>query len=284
MFDSLRRLKSLTPAQRAVLSTKRIEGEYSIEALIDQLTPLADFDVIADRGRAAWGTLGGTAIVVAILSAILSFLLPLLGLPLGAVAVIVAVVAFAKRRRLAQFDAANNLREVALPFLRLLAHDLPVDGRLQVQIDFAHTGSPTKQLRVDETPGPRGATERTTHYHNAWFAGSARLADGSTLRWQLDEALAVRERRRRNPRGKLKIKTRQTQRQRARVQLSLPRRRYVPVNAADAAVALDARHIRIHLAHKAKSTTPAPLTVDTLVDLVAAAYAKARPHKQEDAQ
>lgn len=282
MFDSLRRLKSLTPAQRALLRAKRIEGEYSIEALVDQLTPLADFDVIADRGRAAWGKLGGTAIVIAIVSAILSFLLPLVGLPLGALAVIVAVVAFAKRRRLAQFDAANNLREVALPFLRLLAHDLPADGRLQVQIDFADTGSPAKQQRVDETPGPRGASERTTHFHSAWFAGSARLADGSTLRWQLDEALAVRERRRRNPRGKLKIKTRQTQRHRARVLLSLPRRRYVPVAAADAAVALDARHIRIHLAHKAKSTTPAPLPVDTLVDLVAAAYAKVRPHTQEN--
>ena len=129
---------------------------------------------------------------------------------------------------------------------------------------------------------PRGATDRTTHYPNAWFAGSARLADGSTLRWQLDEALAVRERRRRNPRGKLKTKTRQTQRQRARVSLTLPRRRYVPLAAADAAVALDARHIRIHLVHKAKSTTPAPLPVDTLVDLVAAAYAKVRPHKQEN--
>jgi len=280
MLASLRHLQSLTPAQRALLRAKRVEGEYTIEALIDQLTPLAEFDALGDHGRTAWGRVAGSALLVAVLAGLIAFALPFT-LLICVPAAIVAVIAFVKRKKLAQFDAANSLREVALPFLRMIALDMPPDGRLQVRIDFSDTVSAKNQLGKVDTQKAHGTTVRTTRYRNDWFAGSTRLADGSQLRWQVDEALSVRERQRRNPRGKIKSKTKRTQRNRLRVLLSLSRRRYAAVNPADRSLALDARHIKVQLGQKLKAERPGPIAVDTLVHLVAAAYAKVRPLSKE---
>ena len=49
MFEALKAHRALSPEQKALLTTKRLEGEYEPRSLIELLRPIAAYDRMSDK-------------------------------------------------------------------------------------------------------------------------------------------------------------------------------------------------------------------------------------------
>jgi hypothetical protein len=176
---------------------------------------------------------------------------------------------------------SDNLREVALPFLAVLHHDLEPEQTLEVQLDLSLPLDKTKHVS-ESAPYSHGGYYRVVDhtYQNAWFRGTAQLVDGSVIRWRVEDTVCVSKRRKRTPRGKIKFKTRHAKRSVVEVALALPVSGYhvKPIEAnqrAERKISLVPGEKRntIKLVRKYKSKSLQPIESKALIDAVAAAYA-----------
>ena len=287
---TFRYLRTLTPQQRAALAQKRIEGEFSAVQLLELLRPLAEFDGLNDRarGKTIW------LIVLLIIAALITLFVVSVSNPMAAwiasgLMFAAAVALIGIEFRLRGLDVSNNVRKVALPFLAVLREDTPRDAPLHVQIDFAKPIVKAKQVSK-KPPYQKGRYHRVvdTLYRDAWFSGSAQLADGSRLRWEVVEDIVVSHCRKRNPRGKIKLKTKHAKRSQLHVSVALPRRNYQfgeieKSPGTRAAVSVNDKRTLVKLSHKLKSRSLEPFDVRELINLVSAAYRPVSPANQEAA-
>lgn len=283
MFGALRVLGQLSPAQRTMLTQKRFVGEFTPEALLDQMRALAAFDRSGDAERKKAGGWAIAAFLQVAIGAIAALFfgrwLLLYSLAMALAGIVLAVVWY----RLRLMDISNNLGEVALPFLAILKQDMRPDQTLAVDIDLS---SPTlARKRQDVSPAyKRGAYTKIvdTSYADPWFSGSARLADATVLRWRVVDRIIMSKRTKRNARGKYKMSTRHAKRSLVAVAVALSRKSYAiaaPERPAHAkvAVAAGAKNNTIRIARKIKSKSLDPLSPDVLINLVSEAYRRAVP-------
>jgi len=287
-INTLRFLRTLQPAQRAALGKKRIEGQYTAVELLDLLRPLAEFDGLNDRtrGKTVW------MVVPLVIGLIVGFVMAnelswpvwmaIFVLPLGLLAVLIGV-----EIKLKKLDVSNNLRRVALPFFAVLREDMARDEPLQVSVDLTSSMTAAKKQRTDK-PYARGNYHKVvdTHYRDPWFSGSARLADGSRLRWEVIDEVLHSSRTKRNPRGKYKSKSKVAKSSVLRAIVSLPNSNYqysddhgVPSRTRIAASS-DDRRTSVKLSHKVKTRDAEPFDVGQLIELVSSAYRRVRPAAQ----
>ncbi len=287
-MDTLRFLSTLNPAQRAVLGKKRIDGQFTAVELLELLKPLAEFDGRNDRtrGKTIW------LIVLLVIGLIVGLVmtseqswpvvLAIFVLPIGLLVVLIGV-----EIRLKKLDVSNNLRRVALPFFAVLREDMARDEPLDVSVDLTSPMMAAKKQRTDK-PYERDNYHKVvdTHYLDPWFSGSARLADGSRLRWEVIDEVLHSSRTKRNARGKTKTKSKVAKSSVLRAIVNLPRSNYqysehhgTPTGTRIAANS-DDRRTSVKLSRKVKTRGAEPFDVGQLIELVSSAYRRVRPAAQ----
>jgi len=204
--------------------------------------------------------------------------LPVVLYPLAGVCAVLAIVVFVMRRRLVSVDISNNFREVALPFLAIVKQDMDPDATVSVRIDLRAPTHANKKKGASQ-PYQEGVYTKIvdTTYHDAWFHGSAKLADGSTLRWDVTDDICQSTRTKRSRSNKLKTKTRSVKRSLVAVALAVPNKVYgvnggLASNRHKVAVQDGAKRRVIKLTRKLKSKSIEPMEPGVLIDAVSSAY------------
>lgn len=276
----------LSPSQRAALVQKQLSGSFSIEALLSDLRALASFDLNTEAERRAalrWMILSIVACVVSFIVQQAAELGELLPLTCGFV--VSAIYFGVRRRRLGQLDVSDNVREVALPFLVILKQDVARDTLVKLELDLAPPTDARKQVSQSPTYS-RGRYNKIvdTHYRDAWFAGSAQLADGATVRWSVLDELCVSKRRRTNTR-KGKTKLRHWKRCQISISVALPNKLYrvdarqvPPRPGLKLALVAGEKRTTLKLSMKLKDKfSYDPIGPRALIDAVSMAYRCALP-------
>lgn len=286
MKKVLAALKALTPEQKAILREKRIEGSYTPQALIALLKPVGEFDRMSDKARTGIGCWSAACFVFSIVTIIVTAngVLPwFLGVPIILILLGMFVFFLVTVIRLSKIDLANNFRQIALPFFSILKEDMEKSEAMQVKLDLS---SPTdKSKKTGESDAyALGAYHKVIdhYYRDAWFEGSAWLADGSSVAWSIVEDVTESKRTKRNARGKYKTKTRMRKLCHLAVDVTLPRKHYSVAGgdaAIDAKVKIKGGEKRttLRLARKVKIKADEPWDVRALVELIAEAFRRARP-------
>ena len=162
-----------------------------------------------------------------------------------------------------------NLREVTIPFLRILREEVPSSEPLQIQIDL-HWLETVKHL----LPGKNSKEKK---YLASWFHGQATFADGTRLHWRVVDGLRSRTRTRKGISGKTKTKIKRVLRSDVAVKLAFPSKTYslLPGNSGDEKPATDgpAKRLSVSLKKTTKTTMETPTEAfQMLLDLIADGY------------
>jgi len=290
MFSTLKLLGTLSPGERKTILSGQFAGDFTADALLDQMRALARFDASNDAARDRIKRLTVISVIFAIATTWLGFNQLLVVIPgfdalarplpfaIAGLSVACFIALLVLKRRLTSVDISNNFRDVALPFLAVLKQDIDPDQLLSVRIDLR---SPTHERKRRDSSHPAAKGRYTkiveTNYHDPWFHGAARLADGSVLRWGVTEDICKSERTKRSASNKLKTKTRHYKRSAVAISLAVPNKSY-GVNAGlqssrhKVSVEKGAKRGTIKLTRKIKSKSLDALDPRVLIDAVSSAY------------
>jgi hypothetical protein len=285
MFQTMKQISGLSAAERATILSGQFAGDYTAEVLIEQMRRLANFDRFNDATRGKLKGRIGLAVVLAIITVFgwfqsRYFLAPVWRpaiLVVAALFVLLAVYCGVMLSRLNRLDISNNFRDVALPFLTVLKQDMEPTQAVSVRIDLRPPTHPRKR-QGQPKPYQKGNYSKIvdTVYHDPWFAGTARLADDSVLRWGVTDDIVDSTRSKRSASGKTKTKRSERRRTLVAVALSVSSKRYGVGDAKGGkdrvSVVGDGKRRVIKIARKIKSKTLQPFPPDVLVDVVSAAY------------
>jgi hypothetical protein len=281
--------RSLSDEQKKILKERQFAGSRPLEDLITLIEPLALHDEGADKWRWAFGCAAPFAYAATGISAVLTLMIPALGIPL--VIFLTASIALTIAKTwLGRFDLSNNVRGLALPFFMDLKEKAP-GSRIEVTLDLRPPNHQSKVL-LRKKPYRGGGYWRVveTHFHDPWFKGTARLTDGGTLQWNVEDLLIelrryeVRRRSNRRSGRSLLARMKYSRQSMISVRLSLPRKDYVVVEASgttDVEVEQTALDINVNIVRKHESETIEPPPASILLDAVAEAYRQVRPASQE---
>lgn len=288
MADTSNKRTQLSPAERAMIAEGKFGGDFTPDGLLERMRLMLRFDsdnaaalrrarrlltfgILFALAGLVWNGLMGHSALGNLLPAPLMYGVAALGL-------LMAIAGGVLLRRLGTIDVSRNFRDVALPFLALLKQDMEPDANIHVRIDLREPRHENKRRGTPRTqPGSGGTRSVETIYHDAWFNGVAALADGSTLRWDVDDHIVDRTRTKRSRSNKLKTKSRSIKRTVISVALTVANERYRVEPAAaskDAKVAVrdGDKRSTIKLVRKIKSKSLDPINPRVLVDAVSGAY------------
>lgn len=286
MFDTLRKLGQLSPAERETIASGRFAGDFTAEALLDQMRTLARFDASNDTTRASLKRWIWSIVVLDFVALLLfkfvphasQLLYPIWVLPLLGLEVVLIVGMGVLLWRLRNVDIGNNFRQVALPFLAVLKQDIDPNQTVTVRIDLRDALHASKKKRTSN-PYADGAYHRVvdTTYLDPWFHGKTVLADGSRLMWTVHDTIVKSTRTKRTARNKTKTKTRHVKRSQVAIALTVPNKVYGVVRGpaqegSRLAVAAGAKRSTIKLVRKLKTQSLDPVDPALLVDAVSGAY------------
>jgi hypothetical protein len=282
MFAAFRALNQLSNAEREAIDAKLVSGAYPMAVLLEKLRALSEFDRLSDKFRGRMLIALPLLIFALILTTVFSMALTAwMFLPASVLLVTCAVLGLAVFK-LGKLDISNNVRGVALPFLAIVKQDVPDAQRIQVRLDLS---APTdSRKRVETLPKySRGAYHNIidTLFADPWFEGTARLADGTLLRWTIQDDVRESKRTKRNRRGKYKTKTRHYKRSQISIIVSLPSKRYVvrDLDAPGQSVEIQRgpKRCTIKLKRKVKLKSLDPIDPRLLIDAISLAYRSATP-------
>jgi hypothetical protein len=281
MFAAFRALNQLSNAEREAIDAKVVAGAYPMAVLLEKLRALSEFDRLSDKFR------GKMLFVLPLL--IFAFVASLFALSftkwmflLASILLLTCGVLGVATFKLHKLDISNNVRGVALPFLAIVKQDVPAAQRIQVRLDLALPTDPRKQVEtLPEYSRGRYYKIIDTLFADPWFEGTARLADGTLLRWMIEDQVRESKRTKRNRRGKYKTKTRHYKRSEISVVVSLPSKRYVvrELDAPGQSVEIQRgpKRCTIKLKRKLKLKSLEPIDPRLLIDAIALAYRSATP-------
>jgi len=214
-LSTLQAYRALSPQQKKLLKTKRIEGDYSPDYWLRLLDGLAAFDTGSDRLRNISGILFFVALVPV---GIGTAFLPLL--PFGLLLMAGSGALWLVTRRV---DLRNHLRLFVMPLLNLLGDDIKRGRTLKMRLDLR--GSTVKDKFTEKLPTyKQGAYHKVveSHFEDPWLDWEAVLADGAHLQLHMHDSVRQLKRTKRTARGKTKTKTKIKLRSRIEVQIKLP--------------------------------------------------------------
>ena len=289
MNKILAALRALTPQQKALLKEKWLSGSFTPQAAITLLTPVSEFDQMSDGGRKRIGCWSAALFAISIIGLVSTNdgALPwFIGVPLtlGLLSLLgVAVFFVVMVVKLSKNNLSNNFSQIALPFFAILREDMESGEPMTLKLDLSLPTDKAKETSKS-SPYALGAYHKVidTCYRDAWFAGSARLADGSTLSWSVVEEITSSKRTKRNASGKYKFKTKYHKICHLKIDVALPCKHYSVDHGAQAEdVKLKVRdgekRTTLQLTHTIKLKANEPFDVKELIDLVAEAFRRAKP-------
>ncbi len=269
-------MTALSPEQQRIAAAKQININRPVDDVLALLRALVEFDASVARRR-KWA---GGALAAMIVLTIISFFVAInrhgstkttliaAGLVL-LVGIVIAGVVFAKFKAA---DLSDNLRVAAAPFLTILHEDMNGKDPLHVKIDLRSSYLAEKK-RKESAPYASGAYYKVIDrfFVDPWFSGSAVLADGTRLQWEVTEHIFQRTRTKKNPRGKTKTKTKEKRGTTASVTLGFPNKEYAVTAGAEDVKSGEKRQT-MTFKRKLKSDRRDSPAFEMLVDLMAEGY------------
>jgi hypothetical protein len=226
--------RELGGEQRKLLRDKQIAGARPVADFIALLKPLGQLDAAAERGRRQVGR-------VAFASGMAAFVGGLFGVTAQAPALFFAIPAglaalclgFALIwRSLRAIDVSDNLRNVALPLLRVLQDEADAASPVTLKLDLRRADIPDKLVDRNTVNGAGGRIIVESLYRDPWMSGRAVLADGTKLSFEAVDELRKRRQTRQTASGKSKTKIKSRFWSTYRVALVLPDEHYASAMAA----------------------------------------------------
>jgi hypothetical protein len=275
--------RSLSGEQKGILKERKVQGSRTVTELIALIEPLALHDEATDNWRWAIGCAAPFAYAATGISAVLTLMIPALGVPL-LVFLILSISFTMIRMWLGRFDLSNNLREFALPLFMDLKENVAPGEEIDVALDLRPPTHESKVLTRKKYRGGGAWRVVETHFQDPWLQGTARLFDGSTLHWNVEDLLVELKRyevRRSHYRRKrsLLAKFKYSKQSVISIRLSLPGRDYEIAGSsgtADVEVEQTYQSINVKVVRKWESETIEAPPLSVLLDAVSEAYRQVR--------
>ena len=223
LLTALNTYRRLDARQRALMREKEIDASMALEEWIPFLGGIACFDRAGDGLRK---TLGWLAILTTIIALAIAFasesVKPLL---LGIGSLLFA----AGWSRLREIDIPPALDRFLLPWLVLLKEDVAPKSEVSLRLDLRGAEQEQKSLSARDMPNglpKKPSSCKDEYFRDDWFSGTASLADGVVLKWDISDLVRQRVMTRRNARGKTKVKKKYKIQRSFDVQLSVRAKDY----------------------------------------------------------
>ncbi len=244
---------ALTPEQRQIIASKKVEGRRHPDQWLELLGPIAAYDEVADNARA-----GGQGFFAK---------------------------RFAKRN-----DVPDGLRTFTLPLIPILREDQDPEQPLDLFVDL--TGATVNSKQVGETPQYKKPPYHKivdTFFEDPWFQGNAHFVDGAHLNFVITDHVRSSKKTKRNPRGKIKTKVKNKKKTEVAVTLSVPRRNYEKAPAGATARGVPKETIKpgesrltVKLSGTIAARSPTEMPgIELLLELVSAAYERVEPARRK---
>jgi len=267
--------RSLDARQRRLMKDKEIDTSMTLEEWISFLGAIARFDRAGDPLRKLMGWLVIVTVPVGFVFAIaLESATPLLlwfaSMGFG--------VAWWHLRKL---DVPASLDRFLLPWLVLLKEDVAPKSAVALKLDLR--GAESAQKRLAARDMPNGFPEsphscKDAYFRDDWLSGTASLADGAVLQWDISDLVRQRTKTRRNARGKTKQKTKYKIQRSFDVHLNVRAKDYqvgntTPDTACRASVKRGEKRSSVRVRTRSVSEEPsAPPRLTELVATISRAY------------
>ncbi|HSD38886.1 MAG TPA: hypothetical protein VLC92_15345 [Rhodocyclaceae bacterium] len=265
----------LDTRQRTFMREKEIDTSMTLEEWIPFLGGVARADRASDVLRKMLGWLTILTIVPGFVLAIVTeSATPLLLWIASSVSVFCWL-------RLRKIDMPPSLDRFLLPWLVLLKEDVAPKSEVSLRLDLRGAELTQKAIMAADMPNgvprsPRACNDN--YFRDDWASGTASLADGAILQWDISDFVRKRVKTRRNARGKTKRKTKYKIQRSFDVNLSVRDRDYavsniVPDTACRASVKRGEKRTAVRIRTRSvgrERFTPPRLT--DLVDTISRAY------------
>lgn len=159
------------------------------DVLLRQLEAADRSDTEAETRARRFGCAGAALLVSGIVCLPVSAAFPPL-LALGGLLIVAAIVFLVKRSRAKKFDLDDRKLEAATRVLRVLRTDIPKDEVVQLGLDFRDYRVGGKLVNKE---GGWLSSIKVYDYEHAWFALSARLADGNVVSLAVTDEISRKE-------------------------------------------------------------------------------------------
>lgn len=217
---------ALSPTEQTFTRSPVAEGEAPPAEWIRQLQGIARYDVLAN---AAIATLSRVLIGlglgwILLLMFAMSGSLPLPGMVFFAVVVAWTVLLCAVavyRQSWKAADVPDVLARTLLPFLRVLALELPPDAPVRIKLDLLPSDRLALLIDEVESGSMRTKLRKDRIFRHPWLTLATTMGNGSVLELRIEDTHRVRKQTRRNARGKRKTKTKLQTRRRIRARLTV---------------------------------------------------------------
>ncbi|MEO8360001.1 MAG: hypothetical protein ABI672_08230 [Vicinamibacteria bacterium] len=281
-----RTYRALDPEQQNILAKKAVDLRRTPDELIKLLAPIAAYDAAIGEhvNSAKLGCTGAfaTFAAIGIFFVGLSGWTPLVALLL-VVTAFVSVAVWTLWWKLHKADLSDNLRETALPVLRLLRDDFARGEPIHLRLDLRQPTDAAKKTGKSK-PYKRGAYYSIidTDYEDPWMTLKANLNDGSLLLVRAIDSVTVMNRTKRGSSGKTRTNTRQKKKSRVNVHLGVRRKDFLVVKPpTDGRVKTTDKREVIALSRRARMKDLTPISPLMIIDAIADAYRSVRPNSQE---
>lgn len=264
--------RSLNAEQRQILKEGVIDTKRSPDDLIKMLAPIASYDQVIGGWRKRFG-------VVAIVSLIATVVLFFAG---GGIFLLAAAALFLASTVvwwwMRGLDVSDNLRDTALPVLKLLKEDFARRRQVHARFDLR---LPTHKSKSQGKSAPFAHG----NYHHVvdeifidpWMSVEGTLNDGAHLAFRVVDSTRLRSRRKRSISGKTKFSSRKSKKTSIEVQLAVRRKAFDVVPGAGAEIKSNEKRHVVSLHQKIQGDSLDPVSPTAIIDLVADAYRNVRP-------
>jgi hypothetical protein len=245
--------KSLTPEQQTIVTSKRIKGQHSPDDWIELLTPVAEYDKLADAVRHGAG-------------------------------------GFFARRFARNHDLPFGLRLFTLPLLPILREDHDPDTPLELNLDLTGPEDGSKQTGKSDAYR-KGAYHKVidTFYDDPWLEGHARFVDGADVRFTVTDHVRSSRKTKRSASGKTKRKTKDKKKTELAVTVAFPARNYAAASQPASSEGMRKESVKPDenrtVVRLSRVVQPARVDgipePEHLVELLAAAYSRVDPARRK---
>ena len=265
--------RSLNAEQRQILKAGVIDTKKSPDDLIKLLTPIASYDQALGGWRATFGGLAVLALVGVVATLIFSGPAPL-RLGLAGLTMGFAFLWWWTKG----LDVSDNLRDAALPVLKLLKEDFARRRQVHARLDLRLPTHKSKS-QGKSAPFAHGNYHHVVEeiFLDPWMSVEATLNDGAHLAFRVVDSTRVRSRRKRSISGKTKFNSQKSKKTSIEVQLAVRRKAFDIVPGAGAEIKSNEKRHVVSLHRKIQGEALDPVSPTAIIDLVADAYRNVRP-------
>ncbi len=179
-------VKTLSQAAQRTVEGKAVSGRVPFDQWLRLLMELSHFDEVTDRLQAKARLrpiILGVSLVVLVLLTLFTGLF-FLFIPAG-IGFVLFIWFLFRYRKLRGLDLSNEFRDVLLPFLKALRHDMDEKGGMGLTLDFSPCTGRSNMVSEEQIPPGRYRKLIETIYQVEWAQLDVTLADGNRLKMSM---------------------------------------------------------------------------------------------------